>query len=320
MPDFSKHAHMADVRASYRVILGRDIDPGAEVAWEHRLSQSDVLLADLREELLASAEYRARTAWLTVDIGGVKVVIDGNEAEFGRFIAHHGAWEPHVVNEIKSRLSEGDVFVDIGANVGVMSFHAARTVGTSGRVISFEPKPENVQAFLRGVLVNGFENVTLFPFGASDAASIFSLQGSSNAYLTEASFDATIAQCFAADAVLSPEPRIDFIKIDIEGHEPFAINGLKQTIDRCHPVILCEFNPRCLQDYAGKAPDAFADMLFATSHGTIEVLHHNGEHEETFTISDTNDLMQLWSELDRKASLGGRLPAGMLHLDLIFPT
>ena len=131
---------------------------------------------------------------------------------------------------------------------------------------------------------------------------------------------ATIAQCFDADRVLTNEPRVDLIKIDIEGHEPLAIAGLRRTIRRHHPVVLCEFNPRCLGEHSGTAPENFADTLYQLAHGPIEVLYHDGVEQERFVCATAADLMRRWSELDEKASRSGRMPAGMLHFDLVFAT
>jgi len=66
-----------------------------------------------------------------------------------------GSYEPHVTRCLKAILGQGDVFVDVGANIGYHSFFAAGVVGKNGKVFSFEPDP--------GVYVRLESNLKAFP-------------------------------------------------------------------------------------------------------------------------------------------------------------
>ncbi|MBL7660180.1 FkbM family methyltransferase, partial [Escherichia coli] len=90
------------------------------------------------------------------------------EPEFGRCLAAGGGWEPHIATAITGQLEPGATFVDVGANVGVMSFQAAVKVGAAGRVLAFEPNTDNAALFRRGIVANDLGNVRLFPFALSD--------------------------------------------------------------------------------------------------------------------------------------------------------
>jgi hypothetical protein len=129
----------ADIVSAYRLILLRDPD---EVGLQHHLSlaeQGRLTLDRLVASFLDSREYRAMADEdiVTVDLGGVDVVVDRREPDFGKAISRNGSWEPHLLAVLKDALKPGDVFVDIGANVGVMSLFAAKVVGDKGRVIAF---------------------------------------------------------------------------------------------------------------------------------------------------------------------------------------
>ena len=63
--------------------------------------------------------------------------------------------------------------VDVGANVGVLTFLAASIVGNTGRVIAVEPNPDNLQLLYRGIVLNGFNNVKVLPHAASHARTVF---------------------------------------------------------------------------------------------------------------------------------------------------
>lgn len=316
--DFSPIVTIDDIRAAYRIFLNREADAGGLAHYRTRADSADYRLRDLADEFSRSDEALAeRAAQIKgIDVGGVVVAVDVTDGEFGRAIARDGVWEAHIIHTIRRCLKPGGVFVDVGANVGVMSFHAAQVVGPSGKVIAFEPNPENVQFFLRGVLLNGFDQVTLFPVGASDRSAVFSVRGGSNSYLGEAQIGGELAQSAVADRLLETEARIDFIKLDIEGHEPHALVGLRKTIARHRPTLLCEFNPRCLRDTINLDPSRFAEQLFGLA-TAVQVVEHDGA---LTSLATPIELMMLWNARNAEHIERGDLADGMVHFDLLIET
>ena len=191
----------------------------------------------MRSIFFESAEYTSKHEY-KVDLGGAILVVDAEEPEFGRHIARDATWEPHIVSVIQRNLHPGDVFVDIGANVGVMSLYAALAVGPTGKVLSFEPDERNAHLLLRTVFENKFhEFVRVYRFALSDSQAIFSMAGGSNANLVPASSPTRLVQAVRGDDVLAHEPRINFMKLDIEGFEPLALKGLERTVAKNKPLI-----------------------------------------------------------------------------------
>jgi len=150
---------------------------------------------------------------------------------------------------IGALLERGDVFVDIGANEGMISLIGSLTVGAEGKVIAFEPNPVARTIFERNLAANGISNVEIIGAGASDAAGTLDLHvhgintgGGSFARAGDAAEDAleTVAcPVVVPDVVLeSLSPRV--IKIDVEGFEPRVLAGLAQTIARAQPTIAVE--------------------------------------------------------------------------------
>ena len=301
---------------AYRTILDRDPDPGGLAHYAARARTDGMTLRRLRETLLVSTEYRrvAREHVTRVDIGGAVVMVNAEDPHFGATIARHGEWEPQLKAILARHLSPGSVFVDVGANVGVLSFRAARLVGERGKVLAFEPDPQNASLFLRGLHANAFEQVTLFPMALSDRRATFSLVGGSNANVTTPGETDVVAQAVPGDAILGQEPRIDLVKIDIEGHEPAALRGLAATLARHRPLVLAEYNPRCLRDHAGMDHAAFAAQLFALT-PEVTAIEHDGR--ET-VLRSAAALASFWEERNANAVATGFLPDGMLHLDLLF--
>lgn len=305
-----------EVELAYRLLLGREGDPGGLATYE-RMGAEGLDLDGLRAIFLASDEYRANVGGAhqrVVDMGHARVVVDATEPEFGRHIAKHGNWEPHIIAILQRHLKPGDTYVDIGANVGVMAFTAAAAVGPTGRVLAFEPHPDNIRNFLAGVLTNGFQNVSLHGFALSDTQSVFSLFGTSNGYLMPGGQTVFQTVALPGDPILADLPRLDVLKIDIEGHEPQALRGLDRTLRKHRPIVLGEFNPRCLRDHIGCPPADFARQLFDLT-DTIEAIEHDGR---TNPVGSPDELLRLWERKNADAVATGLLPDGMLHFDLLF--
>ena len=305
-------ATLNDVWAAYRLLLERDPDPDGLMHYADKI-QNGLTVGALRRSLLSSKEFR-NVISVQTDYDFV-VVVDAREPEFGRTISRTRSWEPHIIRLIRANLHEGDVYVDVGANVGLMAFSAAKIVGASGKVIAFEPNQDNASCFLQGVKENEFENVLLYQFALSDHRRIFNMWGSSNSELIEPNdYSMRPVQSVTGDYLLRHELRVNFIKLDIEGHEPFALKGLSDTLVNHEPLVLCEFNPRCLKDNIGMNPHAFADELFKLA-DEIQVVEHDGNWN---SVTSAAGLMMLWSEKNRQATESGFLPGGMLHFDLFF--
>jgi FkbM family methyltransferase len=211
------------------------------------------------------------------------------------------------------------VVVDVGANVGVLTFLAASIVGKAGRVIAVEPNPDNLQLLYRGIVLNGFENVEVLPYAASNRRSIFSLTGgTSNTHLVgarEPEEGGHFVQSVALDDVLGQLQRLDFVKMDIEGHEPQALEGFGRLIGRYRPALLVEFNPRCLVNLQRQDPLAFLRQIFSL-YPSVRVTSAFDDNE---WLDAPEKVMAYWERRNREIAGQKRLPDGMLHFDLVAP-
>lgn len=309
-----------DVFYAYRLILQRDPDP-AGLAHYRQLVAQGLSLDRLIRSFVNSDEYRLRQTDearpTPVDLGGYHVCIQKLDTDFGQGIFHSHKYEEHVRQAARENLREGDVAVDVGANVGVLTFLAASIVGESGRVIAVEPNPDNLQLLYRGIVHNGFSNVEVLPHAASNARTVFSLTGgTSNTHLIgarEPEEGGHFVQSIVLDDVLGDLSRLDFVKMDIEGHEPQALAGFSRLIGRHHPVLLVEFNPRCLVDLQRQDPLAFLKQIFAF-YPSVRVTSAF-EDEETFDSADK--VMAYWERRNREITAKKLLPDRMLHFDLV---
>jgi FkbM family methyltransferase len=309
-----------DIFYAYRLILKRDPDP-AGLAHHRNLVQKGLSLDRLIRSFVNSDEYRLRqteeSAPTPVDLGGYQVCIQKLDTDFGQVIFHTHQYEEHVRRAARESLREGDIAVDVGANIGVLTFLAASIVGPTGRVFAVEPNPDNLQLLYRGIVLNGFRNVEVLPYAASNQRAVFSLTGgTSNTHLIGARepVDAgQFVQSIALDETLGALPRLDFVKMDIEGHEPQALEGFSRAIARHRPILLIEFNPRCLVDLQQQDPRRFLEQIFA-SYPRVRVIT---AFDDDVTLESPEQVWNYWERRNREIAARNLLPDRMLHFDLI---
>jgi FkbM family methyltransferase len=132
---------------------------------------------------------------------------------------------------LKKTLTEGSVFVDIGANIGLYTLTGATLVGDTGRVLSVEPNPVVLERLKFNAALNGFDNrITIEQSGISDSEGSFDLilddknLGGSSLVAERSSQKITVA-CYKLLSLVQKHqlPKIDALKIDIEGAEDKAL-------------------------------------------------------------------------------------------------
>ena len=146
-------------------------------------------------------------------------------------------------------LRRGDVFVDVGANIGLFTLKAATIVS---RVVAAEPGADAGQQLKQNLALNAFTNVTIVPKAISDAVGkavlfhnplgddpqAFSLINDGTSTESE-EVEITTLDNLVADAGVD---RVDCIKIDVEGAEDRVIGGAAKTLDAFHPTVIFEMN------------------------------------------------------------------------------
>lgn len=157
-----------------------------------------------------------------------------------------GLAETDVLEFLKQHVKPGATCYDLGANVGFITLFMARAAGSDGRVIAFEPAPQTAEALRHNARLNHFSQVEVVEAAVSNLAgeAAFDPKGISHqsGRLAEAGAVATITvPTVTIDELVAERlPPPDVIKMDIEGHEDQAIDGMRQTLMLHHPVILIE--------------------------------------------------------------------------------
>ena len=176
-----------------------------------------------------------------------------------------GTLEIPVQEALRRLLGEGDVFYDVGANVGFFTLIAARLVGPSGHVYAFEPVGESAAAVRANASLNGFGNVTVLESAVAAASGRERLVVVDD--LSWSRLERSRQHPLATDTVEVKVVALDelvergdlrppaLVKIDVEGAELSVIEGMRRTLERHRPAVVCE-----LHDTGAEVAAAFAEL------------------------------------------------------------
>jgi FkbM family methyltransferase len=251
-------------------------------------------LNEPRPSLLRSLAAAASTVFYSVRRGSLqRFAVDRDGYWVNR--ASHGTVVSPGVHTVDPREAErivmddwchayvprvGDVVVDVGAGIGEETVVFARLVGSSGRVVAIEAHPRTAECLRRTVALNGFTNVTVLDCAVSDAEGTVKIQDSeahlSNSIVASGGGVDVRARTIDEIAETLRLPRIDFLKMNIEGAERPALRGMTASFARIrHACISCH-------DFVA---DVSGDDSMRTRRDVLACLEKNGfdtrSHSET---------------------------------------
>lgn len=196
------------------------------------------------------ARRRCVAHGILMDLG----IVDAVE----RHLLTKGWWDAGVEAVLKNYLSAGDVFVDVGANIGYFSLIASRLVGDAGVVVAMEPSARALRKLTHHLTINGCSNVVPLSIAAGETSGLTRLWlapesniGASAIGRDTVSCDRseTVAIVRIDDVIAQLKVRPSLIKIDIEGYEFHALRGASQLLQEVRPVVVSELSDRFLNDH-----------------------------------------------------------------------
>jgi len=219
------------------------------------------LIMDLNEDRYRIFDCEAYRIWLNVSESRQMV-----KRAIGRY-------EPEKFAAIRDSLKPGGTFLDIGGNKGDFALFAAALVGPEGRVVCFEPHPENAGWIHKSVELNRFNHVAVEELALADrdGEAPLNIGGKSGQHSFEArSHDrgAVQVQTMTLDhyAETAGLARIDAIKIDVEGAEDLVIAGAGRVLARDRPVLFLD-----VHDIGGERLSALTERLLAGGYRISEL-------------------------------------------------
>lgn len=189
----------------------------------------------------------------------------------GRHIYKSGEYEKNLSEFVARELvfQEGDVALDVGANIGWYSLLLDKLMPENSLVYAFEPDPLNYALLSSNIELNNAGKVVPVNLALSDKNEIKKLYQYSNNNLGRHSLldineggyveVETITLDSYIDSLDIDMARVKFLKIDIEGYEYFALRGANRVLDNVTTVI-SEFVPRYMEK-GGVEPERFLDLL-----------------------------------------------------------
>jgi FkbM family methyltransferase len=205
-------------------------------------------------------------------------------SQMGGTIYWQGYYSRDEIAVLKRILRPGMVFVDAGANFGEFTLIAAKHVGPSGRVVSFEPEPAVYAQLAANVALSKSHNVIALQLAlgerestvplychASSVAPSFRNDIVASVMPRNDSVETGSARCRRLDDVLRELgiDRVDVLKSDVEGYELFLLRGASETLER-RPILILELS-RASFAAAGHRIEDVVELLHRRSYRILRI-------------------------------------------------
>jgi len=255
------------------------------------------------------------------------MVLDKKDVDVSMQI-HKEGWyvdEKFDIEVFQQNLKSGMTLVDLGANVGFYTILGRSIVGKTGRVYAFEPFPRNAELIKASVKENSFENVSVVQAAVSDrngnrilhlspdANSEHSLldldfhYGKVNATVKEKSINVNVRRLDDYFKNEVHDLKVDFIKMDIEGSEYRAFEGMQEILKSNRKIVLMtEFWPNGFRK-DNRDPYEFLERIITTGFriNIIDNLSQKAygispeelkrlEKKRCMNAQAQNDVMRVW--------------------------
>ena len=152
-------------------------------------------------------------------------------------------YENDIQNEIKKYVNTGDFVLDIGANIGQFTLFFRDIITESGKLISFEPDPNNFKFLQMNVSENRFKNVYTKNVGVGNSNRMLNFYSDKNTGGRMGTFVKNLAvdinsksdnkiNIVTLDSIIEQNGVPSFIKIDVEGFESNVLEGYKKNYNQ----------------------------------------------------------------------------------------
>lgn len=174
------------------------------------------------------------------EIQGNKMILNIDDVGISRELLLKGIHEKNSTNQFKKEITEGMNLLEIGANIGYYALISARIIKDRGHIYAFEPSPQNVRSLIANIYINEFEDIvevhregiadkpgklTFFLYTKCNLCSFVRRKVEGNIKQTE---EITV-DVITVDQFLGNR-KIDYLRMDIEGFEWEAIEGMEKTL------------------------------------------------------------------------------------------
>lgn len=225
-----------------------------------------------------------------ISVAGESFQIDIYEEDelLSNGIRWHGYHSRSDLVVFKQLLKEGDWLLDAGANIGWHTIFGSRVVGDTGKVIAIEPDEQNYNLLSSNIEINKLTNIMPVKVALSDYTGTAELSHCPTNYgdhiISSTLENRTQVNCTTLDDLLIDnkidQSKIKLMKFDIQGYEPYALQGMKNFLKTYKPPIILEYSPIHLK-LCNASP--FDILAFIDKHDYIPF---NIKEEDTLNINN----------------------------------
>jgi FkbM family methyltransferase len=196
-------------------------------------------------------------------------------------------------------LKQGEHFLDIGANIGIVSLIASRSVGDLGKVYAVEALPTTRKLLEENIALNDARNIKVIPFALLDKTGEVKFYGSTDGNIGGSSLSAqgqkgkpVIVEGKTLDSLLTDGTieKCDVMKMDIEGAEILALRGMKNLFANHKPrAVMIEVADEHLAQFSANPADI---IEFFSNHGYFwyEALPEGFKQVQNLDLKGYNNL------------------------------
>ncbi len=191
---------------------------------------------------------------LVIDVYNHKMIVPLQIGGIGRALALHGHRELDQYTILHQVIKPGDVFLDLGANIGYYAIIAGKLISPGGKLMCFEPDPRNVNYLRQNIELNKLTDIAEYSDKAvsdftgettfnitelSNLNSIEPFRGATNESIVsrgmhERKLEKTIpVKTISLSDLIEQSPKgIDAIRMDVEGHEVQILGSLAAAMKK----------------------------------------------------------------------------------------
>lgn len=216
---------------------------------------------------------------------GYRLIIDNPDEWIQRTIIDACVYEPNIELTIRALLSPGDVFFDVGANVG---YHTLNAAATGAGVYAFEPVPRLRHRLAGNLRLNGLERRVV----VSELA-LSNQSGTAAFYLAKRLDDGSHSlipgvEARSVERITVRTERLDdhvqasgtplptVMKVDVEGAEALVLDGAQALLDGASaPAVIIETADR-LADRIDETASSVLARLFRRDYAIFRIPEASG--------------------------------------------
>lgn len=190
-----------------------------------------------------------------------KIIYNTNDYYMGTCISEYKEYCESEITILSKIIKKGDVVLDVGANIGLMTIPFSKMVGNNGRVIAYEPQSEIFKILCGNIAINNLTNVDTINAGVGDSNDLLYLpkidytkSNNFGGFSLQTKGEIPVNQ-IKLDTINNYFNKIDLIKIDVEGMESNVLKGASNLIKTKRPILYVE------NDRKDKSKDVLFELL-----------------------------------------------------------